>query len=278
MKKVQKIQGYVLFIILLIIGLLMVYPMIWMLASSVKSANEILNQPLQLIPRTLHFENFTNALKAAPFMQWLWNSTWTTVVIVFMQLFFSSLIAYALTQFKFMGRNVLFAIILATYMLPSATTYIPSYVILGKMNLINSLVGLVVSNLANVFVIFLLRQSFMSVPKGIIEAARSDGASEWTILWQIVVPMNKNSILNATLIGFITNFNGYLWPSLLLNDTKKQVISVGLNSFSNTQGAFNQTFPIIMAGTTIAVVPLIIVYVILQKYFVQSSKTSSIKG
>lgn len=278
MKKVQKIQGYVLFIILLIIGLLMVYPMIWMLASSVKSANEILNQPLQLIPRTLHFENFTNALKAAPFMQWLWNSTWTTVVIVFMQLFFSSLIAYALTQFKFMGRNVLFAIILATYMLPSATTYIPSYVILGKMNLINSLVGLVVSNLANVFVIFLLRQSFMSVPKGIIEAARSDGASEWTILWQIVVPMNKNSILNATLIGFITNFNGYLWPSLLLNDTKKQVISVGLNSFSNTQGAFNQTFPIIMAGTTIAVVPLIIVYVILQKYFVQSSKASSIKG
>ncbi|CAH0418325.1 carbohydrate ABC transporter permease [Periweissella ghanensis] len=278
MKKVQKIQGWALFIILLIIGLLMVYPMIWMLVSSVKSANEILNQPLQLIPRSFHFDNFTNALKAAPFMQWLWNSAWTTVVIVFMQLFFSSLIAYALTQFKFMGRNVLFAIILATYMLPSATTYIPSYVILGKMHLINSLIGLVISNLANVFVIFLLRQSFMSVPKGIIEAARSDGASEWTILWQIVVPMNKNAVLNATLIGFITNFNGYLWPSLLLNDTKKQVISVGLNSFSNTQGAFDQTFPIIMAGTTIAVVPLIIVYVILQKYFVQSSKTSSIKG
>lgn len=278
MKKVQKSERLVLFIILLIIGLLMVYPMICMLVSSLKSANEILNQPLQLIPHGFHFDNFTNALKAAPFGLWLWNSTWTTVVIVFLQLFFSSLIAYALSQFKFLGRNVLFGIILATYMLPAATTYIPSYVILGKINLVNPLIGLVVSNLANVFVIFLLRQSFMSVPKGIIEAARSDGASEWTILWQVVVPMNKNAILNATLIGFITNFNGYLWPSLLLNDTKKLVISVGLNSFSNTQGAFDQTFPIIMAGTTMAILPLIIVYVILQKYFVQSSQTSSIKG
>lgn len=278
MKKTQNIERLVLFIVLLVIGLLMVYPMIWMLVSSVKSANEILNQPLQLIPHSFHFNNFTNALKAAPFGQWLWNSTWTTVAIVLLQLFFSSLIAYALSQFKFFGRNVLFAIILGTYMLPAATTYIPSYIILGKMNLINSLIGLVVSNLANVFVIFLLRQSFMSVPKGIIEAGRSDGASEWTILWQIVAPMNKNTILNATLISFITNFNGYLWPSLLLNDNKKLVISVGLNSFSNTQGAFDKTFPIIMAGTTMAVLPLIIVYVILQKYFVQSSQTSSIKG
>lgn len=278
MKHMERIQRLVIFTILLLCGVLMVYPMIWMLVSSVKSTSDVFSDSLRLIPTAFHWENFANALAAAPFLTYLWNSTWTTTIIVVLQLLFASMVAYALTQFEFFGRRGLFAIILGTYMLPSATTYIPSYVILGKLNLLNSLWGLVISNLANVFSIFLLRQAFLKVPKEVIEAARSDGASEWSILWRIVVPMNRNTLLNAALISFVSSFNDYLWPSLILNDKHNMVISVGLNQFSNSLGSFEKSFPIVMAGTALAVIPLIVVYVILQRYFVHSVQTASVKG
>lgn len=278
MKKTNKIQQIILIIILAIIGFIMVYPMIWMLISSLKSGGEIINNELTLLPSSLHFENFSNALKAAPFLKYLWNSLWTTTLIVAIQLFFSCLLAYALTQFEFLGRKQIFLIVLTTYMLPSATTYIPSYILLGKLNLTNSLWGLVISSLANVFMIFLLRQNFMSIPKEFIQAARTDGASEWSILWRIVVPISRNTIINSILISFISNFNSYLWPSVLLHEQENFVISVGLNAFSSTQGTFSEMFPILMAGTTLAVVPLLIIYVLLQKYFISGVQNSTLKG
>lgn len=278
MKNVSKKERTIVFIILLIFGLISVYPMIWMFFSSVKGTRDILGGGLSLIPETWQWDNYTNVLEAAPFLGYMWNSLWTSTLIVVIQLFLSSLLAYALTQFKFKGRGAIFGIVLGTYMLPSAVTYIPSFVLLSRMGLTNSLWGLVISNMANVFTIYLLRTNFMSTPKGVIEAARVDGASEWSILWRLVVPMNRNTIINASLISFIANFNTYLWPSILLTRQENYVIQQGLQQFSTSSGAFTRTFPLIMAGTALSVVPLIIIYILLSRYFIGSSSESSVKG
>lgn len=278
MKAKNRNERIVLFVILMIVSLFMIYPMIWMLFNSIKPTNEVLSGSMNLLTANPQWENYSNALKLAPFFKYLWNSLFTSVLIVLFQIFLSSLLAYAITQLEFKGRQTIFVIILGTYMLPSAATYVPSYVLLSKMGLMNSLSGLIVSNLANAFMVFLLRQSFLKVPHEIIEASRADGASEWRILWQIVVPMARNSLLNAAIISFINNFNSYLWPSLIINDKSKYLISVGLNKFSSSQGAFGETFPLIMAATVISVFPLIIVYFILQKYFIGAVQSSSVKG
>lgn len=278
MKRVNAKKRFLLLILVLIIGLISIYPLIWMFFNSFKGTSEILSGSNGLIPEVWQFENYTNALDAAPFLGYMWNSLWSTVLIVGLQLFLSSLLAYALTQFQFRGREIIFGIVLGTYMLPSAVTYIPSFILLSRMNLTDSLWGLVFSNLANVFMIFLLRQNFKTTSKEVIEAARVEGISEWSILWRIVVPINRNTIINASLISFIGNFNTYLWPSILLTSRKNYVIQQGLNQFSTSSGSFTSTFPLIMAATALTVVPLIIVYIILQKYFVGTNSQSSVKG
>ncbi len=279
MAKREKIEKLILFLILLAIGLFMVFPMVWMMLSSLKTTEEILGGSLTLLPSDPQWSNFPKALEMAPFLRFVWNSFFTASVIVIVQLFLSSLLAYALTQMEFKGRNTLFMIVLSTYMLPAAATYVPSYVIISRLGLMDSLAGIIVSNLANVFTIFLLRQNFLKVPKELIEAARADGASEWTILWKIVAPMSKNALINASILSFVLNFNNYLWPSLITNSEENYLISVGLNRFFNTQGAFEQTFPLIMAATVISVLPLLIIYFVLQKYFISAvSSSSGLKG
>lgn len=278
MDRGQRIEKVIIFSILMGFSLVMIYPMVWMIFSSIKPINEIFGNPAQLFPNSLQWENYSKALTMAPFGKYLQNSLVTSISIVASQLFLSSLLAYALSQLHFKFRNGIFLMVLATYMLPSAVTYVPSYIIITKMNLMNTLAGIIVSSLGNAFMVFLLRQSFLKVPKEIMAAARADGASEWKILWRIVVPMSRNTMLNATLISFISNFNSYLWPSLITSDQENYLISVGLNKFAQSQGSFGEIFPLIMAATVISVLPLIITYFLLQKYFIGAVKSSSVKG
>lgn len=279
MVKAHRFERLILFLILLAIGLFMVFPMVWMLLSSLKTTDEVLGTTMTLLPSDPQWSNFSGALEMAPFLTYIWNSFSTATIIILVQLFLSSLLAYALTQMEFKGRNTLFMIILSTYMLPAAATYVPSYVIVSRLGLMDSLAGIVISNLVNVFTIFLLRQNFLKVPKELIEAARADGASEWTILWRIVVPMSRNAIINASILSFIGNFNNYLWPSLITSSEENYLISVGLNRFFNSQGAFGDTFPLIMAATVISVLPLMLIYFLLQKYFIGTiSSSSGVKG
>lgn len=279
MQKANQTEKWLLFLILTAIGIFMVFPMVWMMLSSLKTTEEVLGSTMTLLPRDPQWGNYSGALELAPFLNYIWNSLFTATTIVIVQLFLSSLLAYSLTQMAFRGRQTLFTVILATYMLPAAATYVPSYVIISRMDLMDTLAGLIVSNLVNVFTIFLLRQNFLKIPKELIEAARADGSSEWRILWEIVVPMSRNALINASILSFIGNFNNYLWPSLITNSKENYLISVGLNRFLNSQGAFGDTFPLIMAATVISVFPLILIYVLLQKHFIGTiSSGSGVKG
>lgn len=256
----------------------MVFPLIWMFLSALKSPEEIFAIPLKWFPEIAQWGNFAKALELAPFGLYIYNSTVTALVIVILQLVLSSMIAYALTQLQFKGRALLFNLILITYMLPPAATYVPSYVIVAKMGLLDTLTGIVISNIASVFCIFLLRQAFMQVPKELIEAARADGASDFTILRKVMIPMSKSTIFTVGLISFVEMYNNYLWPSLIVKSEENYLITVGLNKLFMSEGAFASKWPLIMGANVLAVIPLLILFVILHKWFIKGIGDTGLKG
>lgn len=260
------------------LSVIMVLPLIWMLLSSLKTTDEIFQVPLTWIPKSFQWSNFTKALELAPFGLYISNSIITALCIVFLQIILSSMLAYALTQWKFKGKKLIFNSILVTYMLPSAATYVPSYVIVAKLQLLDTLTGIVISSMASVFAIFILHQAFLQIPKELIEAARSDGATDLMILTRIVMPMSKSTIFTVSLISFVQTYNSYLWPSLLINSEEKYLITVGLNRFFTTQGTFADQWPLIMAANVLAVVPLLLIFITFQKWFIKGISDNGLKG
>lgn len=275
MKKTQHLFRYIFVIIASIIA---VFPMIWMIINSLKTGQEITSDAF--FPAVPQWSNFIETFGLAPFGQYMWNSFFTASLIVLIQIILSSMLAYALVFMNFKGRNLLFFLVLSTYMLPSAATYVPSYVILGKMNLLNTFTGLIISCAVNVSMIFLLRQNFMRVPKEFIEAGRVSGANEWQIYSKIVMPFSKPALFTTGILSFIANYNSYLWPTLILNDKEKLLISVGINRFYNTQGSFASKWPLIMSATALSILPMLVIYVIFQKYLLSgiSKSNEGLKG
>lgn len=275
MNKIKKIINLLL---LAFVSILAFFPLLWMATNSFKTANKIIQQPLNLFPEVLDFRNFIGALEKAPFDLYIINSIITAFAIVVLQLLLGILMGYGLSKFDFKGKKILFGSILLTYMLPAAATYVPSYVILAKMNLIDTISGIIISNVASVFTIYMVYQTFSSVPKEMIEAAEMDGANNWQILWKVMVPLSKSTILTTALIQFVIMYNNYMWPSLITNSKKNYVISVGLNIFFNSKGNFTQNLPMLMAANTISVLPLLILFLILKKWFIEGISDSGIKG
>lgn len=265
-------------LVLIGISIITFFPFIWMLSSALKTKDEIFNFPPTLIPQSAQWGNFINVFKEAPFTVYMGNSLFVAVVEVAFQIISSAMIAYAITQFKFKGRKILFAIIMGTYMLPTATTYIPCYMLLSKLNLIDTLSGLIISNLASIFGIFLIRQAFLQIDKSLVEAARMDGASHWKILWKIMFPLTKPNFITFGLISFVTCYNDYMYPSLIIKSPEKFLISAGLRQFFIQGGAYGIKWPEIMAASTLTVLPLLILFVIAQKWFMQGVGDSGVKG
>jgi multiple sugar transport system permease protein len=249
-----------------------------MLSSALKTKDEVFNFPPTLIPQIPQWNNFVQVFKEAPFATYMANSLFVATVEVIFQIISSAMIAYALTQFKFKGKKILFTIIMCTYMLPSAVTYIPCYMILSDINLIDTLTGLIISNLAYVFGIFLIRQAFLQVDKSLVEAARMDGASHFKILLKIMIPLTKPTFITFGLISFVTYYNEYMYPSLITKSPEKFLVSSGLRQFFIQGGAYGIKWPEIMAASTFTVLPLLILFLVAQKWFMQGVSDSGVKG
>ncbi|MEJ9281470.1 carbohydrate ABC transporter permease [Ureibacillus thermosphaericus] len=278
MNELSGIKKSFYYLLLTLFSVITVFPLIWMFLSSLKTGKEIISIPLTFFPSDPQWGSFAKALELAPFGLYIFNSIVTALAIVLFQIILSSMLSYALTQMDFKGKNILFVSILITYMLPAAATYVPSYIILARMGLLDTLSGIVISNIASVFVIFLLRQAFMQVPKELIEAARSEGASDWYILRKVMIPMTKSTIFTVSLISFVQMYNNYLWPSLIVNSQEKYLITVGLNKFFTTQGNFAEQMPLIMAANVLSVLPLLILFFIFHKWFIKGISDTGVKG
>lgn len=264
--------------VLILISIITFFPFLWMLSSALKTKDEIFNFPPILIPQVPQWSNFIQVFKEAPFGVYMRNSLFVATIEVAFQVVSAAMIAYALTQFKFKGKKILFVVIMGTYMLPSAVTYVPCYMILADMNLIDTLTGLIISNLANIFGIFLIRQAFLQVDKSLVEAARMDGASHLKILLKIMIPLTKPSVITFGLISFVTYYNEYMYPSLVTKSPEKFLVSAGLRQFFIQGGAYGIKWPEIMAASTLTVLPLLILFLIAQKWFMKGVSDTGIKG
>lgn len=265
-------------LLLLFISFSMIFPFLWMVISALKTKEEIWQFPPTLWPEKPMWNHFVEAWAMAPFDQYIFNSIFTAGAIVFIQVINSALIAYALTQFHFRGKNLLFSIILLTYMLPAAATYVPSYVILADFNMLDTYKGLIFSNAVSVFGIFLFRQAFLQMPKELIDAARVDGASHWTIIWRIIFPGTKATFITFSLISFVQNYNNYLWPTLITTSESKFLITTGLRQFFIQEGAYGIQWPLIMAASAFAVLPLLILFIFVQKWIISGISDQGLKG
>jgi len=265
-------------LVLIFISVTTFFPFLWMLSSALKTKDEIFNFPPTIIPQVPQWNNFVQVFREAPFEVYMGNSLFVASIEVVFQVASAAMLAYALTQFNFKGKKILFAIIMGTYMLPSAVTYVPCYMILADLNLIDTLTGLIISNLANVFGIFLIRQAFLQVDKSLVEAARMDGASHIKILLKVMIPLTKPSFITFGLISFVTYYNEYMYPSLITKSPEKFLVSAGLRQFFIQEGAYGIKWPEIMAASTLTVLPLLMLFLIAQKWFMQGVNDTGIKG
>lgn len=274
-KKILK--KAVLYVFLTAFTLAVSFPFLWMISSALKTKDEVMNS-FSLIPNEFLWGNFVEAFNGAAFGQYIFNSLFTALAIVAIQIVNSAMIAYALTQLQFRGRGALFAVIMATNMLPAAATYVPSYIILANMGLLNSYAGLIISNCVYMFGIFLVRQSFLQVSRSLVEAAWVEGASHWHTLWHILVPITKSSFVTLGLLSFVSNYNNYMWPSLITTRPQFYLISQGLRLYFIEGGAYGIKWPQIMAASTFTVLPLMILFFITQRWFIQGLSDSGVKG
>ena len=255
----------------------MAFPFLWMMSSALKTKDEVMNS-FSLFPKQWIWYNFVEAFNGAAFGSYIFNSLLTAVCIVAIQVVNSAMIGYALTQLEFKGRGTLFAVIMGTNMLPAAATYVPSYIILARMGLLNTYTGLIISNCVYMFGIFLVRQAFLQVNKSLVEASWVEGSSHWHTLWHVLVPITKSSFVTLGLLSFVANYNNYMWPSLITTRPQYYLISQGLRLYFIEGGSYGIKWPQIMAASTFTVLPLMILFFITQHWFIQGLSDSGVKG
>ena len=266
--------------LLLSIGVVIaVFPFFWMISTSLMSLGEA--QGTRLIPSALHLENYGNAWQEAKFSLYMWNSVRITFLTLAGELIVSTLAAYAFARIKFPGRDLIFAVLLSTLMIPIMVTIIPNFLTvtwlgrIGPLKWINNWPALTVPFMGNVFSIFLLRQFFAQIPDELFDSAQIDGAGHLRFLWNVVLPLSKAPLMVVMILSFIYTWNALAWPLLVTNSPDWRPIAVGLYSFIDEAG---QMFNLMMAGAFIAIIPVLILYFFTQRQFTESIARSGMKG
>jgi putative chitobiose transport system permease protein len=274
---VRRTTGnFLLYVVLCLVGIITVFPFVWVFFTSFKGPTDaIYSVPPQLIPQAPTFDNYLRVWNQLPVWRFYVNSIFVTFSLVVFNTLFSALAAYPLAKMKFKGREVIFYMLLATYIIPPALTSIPSFFLAVKVfHFYDKVASVIFPYLATVLNIFLLRQAFKSVPDDLIDAGRIDGASELRIWWSVVMPVIRPSLATVAIITFVEQWNNFFWPSLMLHTRENMTLQVGLVAL---QGAFANDQRGVAAGVVMTVVPIIIFFVILQKQFIQGL-TGAVKG
>jgi len=254
-------------------ALITAFPFFWMLASSLKPQRESIDFPPTILPEQPTLEWYQTLFTELDFGRYLVNTV-IVVLIGFIGLVFMAMAGYAFAKFDFRGRKWMFFLVLATMMIPIQVTMIPTYLILNGMKLTNTLVGIALPTLVSGFSIFLFRQFMSTIPTEMLEAARLDGAGEWRTFWQIVLPMSKPILAVQIVLTFISGWNSFLWPLIIASDQKLYTLSVGL-ALLNQQLAINPSLQ--MAAASVMVIPILVVFVIFQRYVMQGFALSGLK-
>ncbi|MFI9598576.1 carbohydrate ABC transporter permease [Streptomyces sp. NPDC052043] len=258
--------------------LLMAAPFLWMALSAFKTKKDLTASPPVWIPSEWTLSNFSELLDQLDMPRYFMNSLLVAMLVTVCNLLFCSMLGYALAKLDFTGRSQVFGIVLAALMVPGNLMILPLYVLMNGLGLIDSYAGLVLPFAAGAFGVFLMRQFMQSVPDELLEAARIDGAGEWYIFWRIVLPLVKPALATLTIFTFLGSWNNFIWPLIATNDPDKYTLPVALATFANdpnrTVGGGNG---MLMAGSLLVVLPVLVVFAVLQRHFTQGIATAGLK-
>ena len=263
------------YIFLILIMVVTMLPLIWMLSASLKLDSEVFSVPIRWIPETFHFENYMSIWEKVPFGLFTRNSAKLTIIVTLIQLLTCSFAAYGFTKCKFRGRDTLFLCYVATIAIPWQIFMLPQYIMLQKVNLVDTHIGYILLQSFAAFGVFLLRQFYEGIPNELLEAARIDGLSEYGTYLRIVVPLAKPAMATLAIFTFVSIWNDFMGPMIYFNSESNKTIPLGIRMFL---GQYSTHYELIMAASVVSLIPVFIMYLFCQRYFVQGIATSGLKG
>ncbi len=269
-------------LVLIPLTFVLLVPLIWMVITSLETSAETHRFPPVLYPRHPQWSNYADALRAAPFLRFTLNSAIVAVTVVVSNLVLCSIAGYAFARLRFLGRGVLFAVLMATLMVPFQVTMIPEFLIVKWLGVhvwtqlgIDHLGALIAPNLVTVFGIFLLRQFFLTIPVELEEAARIDGTSRLGVVFKIVLPLSMPALATLAALTFLDSWNSFMWPLIVVNSQETMTLPLGLTTF---QGSHDTNWQLLMAGNVFSLLPMLLVFIAAQRYFVRSVAATGLKG
>ncbi len=265
--------------VLALMAVLMVFPLLWLVSTSLKHPGKQYLWPPQLIPNPVYWQNYVDLFALAPMGVYLQNSFKIAILAVLGTTFSSSLAAFAFARMRFWGRNIVFGALLATMMLPGAVTIIPTFVIMRRLGWVDTHYPLIVpAYFGSAWNVFLLRQAFLGIPEDLVDAAKIDGAGFLRIYWQLFIPLGMPIITTVALLGFLGSWNDLFGPLIYLSNQYKMTVALGLAYLRGRAGTGTGRYGIIMAGSLLGVAPTLLLYSFGQKYFIQGLARTGIKG
>ena len=269
------VRKVLLYVLLIIIGIIMVVPFLWMISTSLKEQYDTVKIPPVWIPNPPRWQNYVDLFTQQPMLQFMLNTIKIVFFVVLGQLFFSSLAAYSFARIKFKGRTVMFFFYIATLMVPGQVTMIPTYLMFAKVGLVDNHIVLILPAFFSAFGVFLLRQFFMSLPKELEEAAEIDGCNPFTTYYRIMLPLIVPAMLTLGVFTLMNTWNDYMGPLIYLTTPGKYTMTLGIAYF---KGVYTTQWNLVMAGSVLSVIPILVAYLCAQKYFVEGIAFSGVKG
>ncbi|CAA9377057.1 MAG: ABC transporter, permease protein 2 (cluster 1, maltose/g3p/polyamine/iron) [uncultured Chloroflexia bacterium] len=266
---------YLAYAVLMALAFLTLVPIIWMVLTAFKSPSEVVTSPPTLIPTTWHPENFIDAWRAAPFGQYLANTVLIAGSVAILETVTSAFAAYAFARLRFPGRDFLFLVYLGTLMIPRQVTLIPQFILMRELGWVDTYQGLIIPQAFSAFGTFLLRQFFVGIPRELEDAARIDGASRFECFRRIILPLSGAALATLMVFAFLFQWNNLLWPLVMSNTDSTRPVAVGLRAF---QGQYSTDWNLLMAAAALATIPVIVVYVAAQRWFVRGITLSGFGG
>lgn len=271
----RAMRRLVVYALLLLGAAAMLFPFLWMVSTSLKQDFALFVTPPKLIPSPVETHNYTRVGELMPIWRILFNSVFVAALSTALAVFTSAMAAYAFARLRFPGRDALFFVYLATLMVPFQVTIVPLFIEMKHLGFVDSYPGLILPTIASAFGTFLLRQQFLTLPRELEEAAFMDGGGHWTVFTRIIVPLGAPALATFGIFAFMASWNSFLWPLVIINSQDLMTLPLGL---ANLHGQYTTQWNLVMAGTTISVVPILVVYVLAQKYIVRGFVFSGIKG
>lgn len=271
----QKVLKVLLYVFLIIMAAIMLLPFLWMLSASLKQDRDVFTFPIQWIPAEPEWGNYSRIWTQIPLLTYILNTVKLTIIVTLLQLFTSSFAAYAFAKLRFKGRNALFLGYIATIAVPWQAYMVPQFMMLRGMGLNNTHLAIIILQAFSAFGVFMMKQFYEGIPTELCEAARIDGMTEYGIYAKIMLPLAKPSLSTLTIFTFVNTWNDFLGPYIYLTRDNLKTIQLGLRSFI---GQYSSEYGLIMAGSVVTMIPVIAVFLALQKYFVEGVASSGLKG